>query len=59
MKSTTIKKYSSSNWQDVTSLKQWRVIKVTNYLLINGALNIMEKIKLIKQENHNLLEDKI
>lgn len=59
MKSTTIKKYSSSNWQDVTSLKQWRVIKVTNYLLTNGVLNIMEKIKLIKQENHNLLEDKI
>lgn len=59
MKSTTIKKYSSLNWQDATSLKQWRVIKVTNYLLTNGVLNIMEKIKLIKQENHNLLEDKI
>jgi len=47
-----------SNSPDVTSPKLLKVTKATNYLLTSGVLNIMEKIKSIKLENHSLSEDK-
>lgn len=54
----TMRRFSSLSWQDVISLRLFKVIKAINYQLINGVLNIMERMKSIKQENHNLSEDK-